>query len=326
MKPKISVIIPAYNAEAFIGETLKSTLFQTYKDFEVVVVNDGSTDKTPQIVNEFAKNDKRIFLINKKNEGTASARNIGIEKARGELIAFLDSDDLWHCDKLAKQVSLLEKNSSLGIVSCLAVIINEEGKSQGLVSGRNLRGNCYRQMLEAGGISGGSIVLVPRHVFDRVGLFDSSVEPYEDWDMWVRISSKFDITTVPDILVGYRRSSSSASRNYKRLMNSGSLVLKKAFQRDPNLKSRYYKLCFARDIIGIGAWCFIDREYKESWAFVKEALKIDLFACLTDFHRLAFMKLLILSSILPKKTFEKIFMKNLIPKIFRQSYGELFIK
>lgn len=326
MKPKISVIIPAYNAEAFIGETLQSVLAQTFKDFEVIIVNDGSTDKTPQLVTKFAQDDKRIFLINKKNEGTASARNIGIEKARGELIAFLDSDDLWHSDKLTKQISLLEKNPSFGIISCLAVIINDEGKSQGLVSGRNLQGNCYRQMLEAGGISGGSIVLIPRHVFDKVGLFDSSVEPYEDWDMWVRISSKFDITTVPDILVGYRRSSNSASRNYKRLMNSGSRVLKRAFQRDPNLKNRYYNLCFARDVIGIGAWCFIDRQYKESWAFVKEALKIDLLACLTDFHRLAFIKLLFLSSILPKKLFERIFMESLIPKIFRQRYGERFIK
>ena len=103
----------------------------------------------------------------------------------------MDADDLWHPEKLSEQVLLLSENPSVGIVSCLAVIIDEESNSKGLISGRNLNGFCYKQMLEAGGISGGSIVLVRKKCLEEGGEFDSALEPYEDWDMWIRLTKKF---------------------------------------------------------------------------------------------------------------------------------------
>lgn len=321
---KVSIIIPAYNAELFIRETLRSVLLQSYKNFEVIVVNDGSTDKTKDIINEFVSADKRFYLIEKENGGAASARNLGVEKAKGDLIAFLDSDDLWHPDKLLKQVQYLEKYPQAGFVSCLAVIINENSRSRGLLAGRVLNGNCYKQMLEAGGISGGSIVLVRKECLDKVDKFQTELEHYEDWGVWLSLAKKFHMVTVPKMLVGYRRSFSSKSRNYNNLILSGELLLKRAFEADQNLSRKYYKLCFARDVIGIGAWCFIDGEYKEAKNFVKKGMRINFTAGFTDFQRMGFLVLLTLTSIIPRKAFDKLFLQTILPFIFRLKYEELF--
>jgi glycosyltransferase involved in cell wall biosynthesis len=108
----ISVIIPAYNAERFIGRTLSSALNQTFKDIEVIVVNDGSTDKTQLIVENFAVNDRRVRLFNTINRGVAMARNFGIENARGTYVAFLDADDLWHPTKIERQFNALSAHAA----------------------------------------------------------------------------------------------------------------------------------------------------------------------------------------------------------------------
>ncbi len=113
-KPTVSVVIPAYNSEKYIADAMNSVLGQTYSDFEVLVVNDSSTDKTEAIVEEFALNDKRVFLINLlENMGApAGPRNIGVQRARGRWIAFLDADDIWHPCKLQRQIDLLEKTNA----------------------------------------------------------------------------------------------------------------------------------------------------------------------------------------------------------------------
>ena len=321
---KVSIIIPAYNAEIFIRETLQSVLLQSYKNFEAIVVNDGSTDKTRDIINEFVASDKRFCLVEKENGGAASARNFGVEKAKGDLIAFLDSDDLWHPEKLLKQVLYLEKYPQAGFVSCLAVIIDENSRSRGLLAGRVLNGNCYKQMLEAGGISGGSIVLVRREYLNKADKFQTELEHYEDWGVWLSLARRFRMVTVPEILVGYRRSFSSKSMDYNNLMISGELLLKRAFEADQTLPRKYYKLCFARDVIGIGAWCFIDGKYKEAKSFVKKGMRIKFTAGFTDLQRMGFLVLLSLTSIIPRKIFDKLFMKAVLPMIFGLKYGEPF--
>lgn len=105
--PFVSVIIPAYNAEAFIGRTLESVLAQTYENIEVLVVDDGSRDRTAEIVASFAQKDSRVILLKQQNAGVAAARNLAIEKSRGEYIAPLDADDIWYPSKLDKQVQCI---------------------------------------------------------------------------------------------------------------------------------------------------------------------------------------------------------------------------
>ena len=125
--PKISVIIPAYNAELWINKTIQSVLDQTFNDFEIIVVDDGSTDNTSQVVHQFS--DPRVQYIYQNNQKAAGARNTGISKARGEYIAFLDADDLFKPSKLIKQFSLLENKPYLGGVTCGFDIIDQEGNS-----------------------------------------------------------------------------------------------------------------------------------------------------------------------------------------------------
>ncbi|HPP08870.1 MAG TPA: glycosyltransferase family A protein, partial [bacterium] len=111
---KVSVIVPVYNAERFIGETLRSVLCQTYKDIEVIVVDDGSTDHSVEVIKKY--NDPRIMLIRQQNRGVSAARNTGIKSSNGKFIALLDHDDLWLAEKIEKQMILFEKNPDVALV------------------------------------------------------------------------------------------------------------------------------------------------------------------------------------------------------------------
>lgn len=125
----VSVILPAYNSSSFIGETIDSVLNQTFKNFELIVVDDGSTDKTKEIIEEFIKKDERVKYFYQKNSGGPSKpKNFGISKAKGKYIAFLDHDDIWISDKLEKQLSSFKENKSnnLGIVSCYVKTFEDE--------------------------------------------------------------------------------------------------------------------------------------------------------------------------------------------------------
>ena len=125
--PLISVIVPAYNAETFIQRTLDSILTQTYTNIEVLVVDDGSQDRTAEIVESFVEKDSRVTLLKQKNAGVATARNLAIEKSRGEYIAPIDADDIWYPQKLEKQVQcMLEADQSIGLVYAWSVRIDED--------------------------------------------------------------------------------------------------------------------------------------------------------------------------------------------------------
>ncbi len=129
--PKVSVVIPAYNAMTYLPETITSVLQQTYTDFEVVVVNDGSTDKIEEWIVQIS--DPRIKLVSQANLGLAGARNTGIRESQGKYLAFLDADDLWEPTKLEKQVKILEKNPEVGLVYTWVTYIDETGQSTGRV-------------------------------------------------------------------------------------------------------------------------------------------------------------------------------------------------
>lgn len=133
MEPLVSIITPMYNSEKYIGETIESVLNQTYKNWEMVIVNDCSTDRGPEIVKEYQKKDSRIkFYNNEKNKGVSETRNKGIKLAKGKYIAFLDSDDLWKKEKLEKQVNFMEDNDV--ILSYTAYEkMNEDGSKRGII-------------------------------------------------------------------------------------------------------------------------------------------------------------------------------------------------
>jgi glycosyltransferase involved in cell wall biosynthesis len=141
---KVSVIIPAYNAMNYLPETLKSVLRQTFTDFEILIIDDGSSDNLVQWVSQLV--DPRIKLISQNNQGVSVARNTGITHAQGEFIAFLDADDLWEATKLEKQLHTLEDNPAVGLVYTWTAFIDQSGKFTGILLASHAEGNVWEQI------------------------------------------------------------------------------------------------------------------------------------------------------------------------------------
>jgi glycosyltransferase involved in cell wall biosynthesis len=193
VQPLVSVIMPAYNSEQYIAESIQSVLAQTYENWELLVVDDGSTDNTGDIVNRFATTEFRIKYIFQQNGRQAKARNTGIEKSSGTLIAFLDSDDLWLPDKLERQVTtLVEMNAD--VVYSNGTIIYEPGAAPGatefpIVSGRVEGAKMFDLLLLQNRIPVQS-VLLGRDIFKKAGPFDECVAYHacEDYELWLKLA------------------------------------------------------------------------------------------------------------------------------------------
>jgi len=185
-KPLVSVIIPCYNSGKWIGECLNSVCEQTYENIEIIVVDDGSSDKTDEIIK--AIDNPLIHYFYKKNEGSSASRNYGIKKANGTLIAFLDSDDVWHKTKVEEQVNIIKKG--FDFVYCDFEILGSKSSQQNelsFVNPENYKQPIKTVLLKKNIVSGGSCVLLKKHIFDKVGLFNESIIIGEDWELWTRI-------------------------------------------------------------------------------------------------------------------------------------------
>jgi glycosyltransferase involved in cell wall biosynthesis len=209
--PLISVIIPNYNYGRYLAQAIDSVLEQTYPHVEVIVVDDGSTDDSLNVLQSYGE---RIRWTQQRNQGVSAARNRGIAESRGTLVAFLDADDVWLPTKLARQAALFN-NPAVGLVYCGLQYISSEGEPLGVdLSGR--RGRVLKEMALLRGaavLAGGSSALVRRECFDRVGLFDTQLSTSADWDMWRRIACHYEIDAVREPLLLYRQHGSAMHRN-----------------------------------------------------------------------------------------------------------------
>lgn len=202
--PRVSVVIPAYNAAPFIRETVESVLAQTFRDLECIVVDDGSTDGTAAVLASI--DDDRLRCLTKPNEGTVSAaRNAGIAEARGELIAMLDADDLWLPDKLERQVTLLDARPEVGLVYCAYAIVDRDLRHPRVIwTDEHDAGFRRWMLLEGSGIAPSSTAVVRRPVLDAVGPFRMELSVSEDVDLAERIAARVAIDAVPECLALYR--------------------------------------------------------------------------------------------------------------------------
>jgi glycosyltransferase involved in cell wall biosynthesis len=181
---RVSVIIPAYNQGCFLVSAIESVLAQTYQDFEIVVVDDGSTDNTAEVAQSYS--DPRVRYVYQDNRGLSAARNTGIRHSAGEFLSFLDSDDLFLPEKLELLTAVLDDRSDVGFVAGQAQPIDEQGKPTGKLFATPLPEN-GRELLNGNPLHVGS-VLLRREWQERVGFFDESLRSYEDWDMWLRLA------------------------------------------------------------------------------------------------------------------------------------------
>lgn len=229
--PKVTVVIPAYNAMTYLPETLDSVLKQTFTDFEVLIINDGSKDNIIQWASTIT--DSRVKLISQTNQGVSAARNTGINTAQGEYIAFLDADDLWEPTKLEKQVQCFESKPEVGLVYTWTLLVDQQGKSTGTVTASHIEGNVWEKLLLGDVIGNGSSAMIRRSCFETVGLFDTELSSAEDPDMWARISAHYPLAVIKEVLVYYRQRSGSVSRDYDRMMLNSRLTIEKKFAKVP---------------------------------------------------------------------------------------------
>lgn len=206
--PKVSVIIPTYNRADLLQRAIVSVLKQTFVDLELIVVDDGSTDNTREVVDKFAQIDNRVRYFWEPNSGRpAVPKNRGIENARGEYIAFLDHDDEWLPVKLEKQLPLFSgADQNVGLVACNYLAIADD--TQQVLRTHRLpvhldRGTFFMRVLKEDFISTMSVVVLPRCVLEDVGTFDSSLKYADDWEMWLRIGKYYSFARVNEFLVRY---------------------------------------------------------------------------------------------------------------------------
>lgn len=229
--PTISVIVPAYNAERTILETIASVQQQTFSDFELIVINDGSTDRTLELLNTIK--DPRLKIFSYPNGGVPVARNRGISHATGDFIAFLDADDLWTPDKLELQLAALQQHPDAGVVYSWAYYMDEKGESVQADNPIFFEGNVYPQLLVRDFIVSGSNCLIRRQAVESVGEFDPSLSSAEDWDYWIRLARHWPFVVVPKLQLFYRYSSGSVSSKVEAMEENNLRVIEKGFQDAP---------------------------------------------------------------------------------------------
>jgi glycosyltransferase involved in cell wall biosynthesis len=231
--PKVSVIIPAYNAIAYLKEAVDSVLKQTFTDFEVLIVDDGSSDGTVEWASQIP--DPRVRLISQENQGSSGARNTGITAAQGEYIALLDADDIWQPTKLQKQVRYLEENPSIGLVDTWTVLINQQGQSTGKIVVSYAEGDdVWKQLVQFKPVCPcDSTPLIRRRCFETVGLFNTELPFLEDLDMWIRLASQYRFGVIKEPLVQYRQHPGSKSTNCQGTLEAFRTIIEKAFESVP---------------------------------------------------------------------------------------------
>lgn len=240
MQPAVSVIIPTYNRAVFLKKSVQSVLDQTFKDFEIIIINNNSIDNTLEVIRSF--NDNKIKIINFRNHGIiAKSRNQGLMNSKGKYIAFLDDDDMWCPDKLEIQIKYLESHPEFDMIYSNALIIDEKGNQRGLVlnNGWAKEGRIFHDLLNGKYIPFPT-VLMKRKLFESNGLFNEepSIIAIEDYEYWVRAALKFDFGYIDKPLAMYRIHSTNVSK-----IHSVALLKQKVFYMlldNPDVPENFY--------------------------------------------------------------------------------------
>ena len=231
--PTISIIIPAYNAEQTIIKTIESVQKQTFTDYEIIVIDDGSTDRTKDVVSKIE--DRRLKILTYQNAGAATARNRGIAQATGKYLAFIDADDLWTSDKLELQLEALQKNPTAGVAYSwtTSVFLYKQKEVWYPCNPVLFEGNVYPKMLLGNFIASGSNPLIRQEAILSVGGFDSDLLHCEDWDFYLRLAAKWEFVLVPKSQIIYRLSLTSKSLKTSSIEKSLLYVVDKAYKTAP---------------------------------------------------------------------------------------------
>ena len=209
--PAVSVVIPTYSHRDLIGETLDSVFAQTFRDFEVIVLDDGSTDGTAELLRPLV-DERRIRYLRQENSGQAAARNRGLAEARGEFVAFLDDDDLWPREKLDWQVAALRQNPDAVLVYGEERHLHPDGRLTRHILGQPPDGEVYAKFRLRNWITSPGQTLIRTDVLREIGGFDTSLWGADDWDLYIRLARRGPFVFRPDVALHYRIHEGNASR------------------------------------------------------------------------------------------------------------------
>ncbi len=272
--PKVSIITPTYNSSLFIKRTVESVRAQTFTDWEYLIVDDHSTDNTTELIGEFIRQDPRIKLLqtSQNSGGPATPKNVGVERAVGQYIAFLDHDDEWLPEKLAKQLKAFEesKDEKLCIVSCGANLINDKGNCFSIYNPINEK-VAIPEILLRNPIYSNSSVLMKSEVAYAVGKRDERMKYSEDWDMWIRVMSLgYNITFINEPLFNYyfhENNITKASKDKLIKVKDAEYVFQKHY--DLYSKYNYVHVGYFR----LGIMYFLGGDTKTSRSNFKKSIK-----------------------------------------------------
>ena len=279
--PLVSVIVPAYNAAHFIDATLESVLAQTYSHLEVLVVDDGSSDETSRIAEDWSRRDDRVRCWRQKNAGVGAARNFAISQALGLFLAPIDADDVWHPEKIALQIAEMERGGdSLGFVYCWSEAVDFQGKMTHrypicTATGSVLQRHVFRNFLH-----NASVPLFRASALRAVGGYATRAEQgggqgCEDWDLTLRIAERFQVGVVAQYLVGYREVPSGMSSGGTGMARSFAYLQSGLKKRNPALSPNLLRWADGFFHLYLARKCHRSGRYREALQYLQLALRAD---------------------------------------------------
>jgi glycosyltransferase involved in cell wall biosynthesis len=242
--PTVSVIMAAYNHAGYIAQAIASVLSQSWQDFELIIIDDGSTDRTQEVVAGFGDSVRYIYQA---NQGQGGARTIGIAHARGEFVSFLDDDDLWLPNCLETVMTILQPRPEVGALYAACQVIDSEGNRLPQIMSRVVKpGEMYETLVE-GGWFPPLVVTVRKSVLDDVGPLDLSLRGTDDWELWLRVAKKYPFMGISDVIASYRMHGGGLSANTEHMLADKKKAITKHFGPEegnpaewPGLRRRAY--------------------------------------------------------------------------------------
>jgi glycosyltransferase involved in cell wall biosynthesis len=252
----VSVVVPCYNGAKFIDDAVWSIRKQTYPAIDIVVINDGSTDNTQDLLEKHAKLDPRVRVFSQYNRGLSAARNVGIKQAQGEYICFLDADDVMLPEKLERQVHFLANDPSADLVYSDYFIGDPDLNPVGLVAVRIPSTDLFDAYACKNWFAPMS-PLMRSKLIERVGEFDEQLRASEDWDYWIRCAQAGKFAYLPGVLAIYRRHDAEMHKDHQRMFRSGKQVIVKHFRRN----RKRYRFALASFYLVNAKYRWADRDH-----------------------------------------------------------------
>lgn len=287
--PRVAVVMPAFNAAATISIAVQSVRGQTFNNWQLLIIDDGSTDATADIARAYCRQDPRISLLRGEHQGVSCARNLGIRESRGDVIAFLDADDAWHPDKLARHLQHLTQRPDVGVSYSQAEILDQHGRHTGQFSRGRICGLRAEHLLYSNPTTTTSTLVVRRTVFDQAGFFNTRMSFAEDLEWLIRASvvSGFLLEGLDLPLTLYRTNAQGLSSQLARMQQGWEALISEVNAYAPDLVRLHYRparaehLCYlARRALRLGgqghnALRFLGRALAADWRLaVRQPLKV----------------------------------------------------